>query len=333
MQSQDYPGAKWALGQRLGGVTDADVDAQFDAGAIVRTHVLRPTWHFVAPADLRWLQALTGPRVHVANGYQYRSLGIDDELARAARGIFERRLEGGRSATRDELGMALRDGGIEASAMRLGYLVSHAELEAVLVSGPRRGKLQTYALVEERIPAVPTRERDEALAELSRRYVEGHGPAQSIDLAWWSGLTLRDARRALEAASPPLVTETVGDRLFWVSPTSAGVGERRRDADGSPLVHLLPNYDELLIAFRDRSDAMDADLPSPARVAEVVLAHIVVRDGLVVGGWNRSDDGSRASLTLDLFVGFGHDERASLRAAVDRLERFLGRPVEASGFD
>jgi len=329
VQSQDYPNAKWAVGQRLVGAraTEAELDRAFDAGEIIRTHVLRPTWHFVAPEDLRWLLALTGPRVHQASGYQYRLLEIDAALAARARAVIEKALRGGVALTRDELGARMIEAGIEAKGLRLAYLVGHAELEAVICSGPRRGKRQTYALVDERIPPARPRTRDEALAELARRYVEGHGPAQVADLAWWSGLTRADARIALESATPPLVRERHGDRTFWLSPMQPVPRFR------PPVVHLLPNYDELLIAFRDRTDAMDPALPPPARVAQVVLAHIVVRDGLGVAGYRRRDEKSTTMVSIDQLVELDSAEKAGIRAAADRFEAFLGRPVELTGLD
>ena len=328
VQSQDYSGAKWALGQRVAGATEAEIDRAFDAGEIVRTHVLRPTWHFVAPEDLRWLLALTAPRVHQANAYQYRLLEIDDAVAGRAADVFRRVLAGGVAMTREELGIALGDAGIRATGMRLGYVVSHAELEAIVCSGPRRGRRQTYALVDQRVPPSPIFPREQALAELARRYVEGHGPAQAIDLAWWAGLTLRDARLALDAASPPLLRETVDGRAFFV-PSRAFVAPD----EPSPVVHLLPNYDELLIAFRDRTDGMDPALPPPARVAAEILNHVIVRDGLGVGGWRRTDDGRRVQVELNPLVPLTPEERRGVREALDRLSRFLARPVEATGLD
>jgi hypothetical protein len=289
---------------------------------------MRPTWHFVDPADIRWLLALTAPRVHQASAYQYKLLELDPATRARGRAVMEAALRGGKALTRDELGTALTGSGLPASAMRLGYFTADAELEGLICSGPRRGKRQTYALIEERVPPSRPRERDEALAEIARRYVEGHGPAQAIDLAWWSGLTLRDARLGLELATPPLVQESVGDRTFWASPD----GPAPAPIVG-PLVHLLPNYDELLIAFRDRSDSADPALPAPARVAQVILAHVIVRDGLVVGGWRRVDEGTSVRLEPNVLVDFRDEEQVALAAAIRRFETYLGRPVQVAGRD
>jgi hypothetical protein len=325
VQSQDYPNAKWAVAQRLDGALDAGLDRAFDAGEIVRTHVLRPTWHFVAPDDLRWLLALTGPRVHGANAYQYRLLEIDRALVARSRAVIEKALQGGVALTREELGARLNEAGIPAAGVRLAYLVGDAELEAVVCSGPRRGRGQTYALVDQRIPPARPRARDEALAELARRYVEGHGPAQAADLSWWSGLTVTEARVALESATPPLVRETFEGRTFYASPSEPAVPVRR------PIVHLLPNYDELLVAFRDRTDALDPGLPAAARVPQVILSHVVTRDGLVVGTYRRRDEPSATKLEIDLKVPLREDEARTLGSAIERFATFLGRPVETVG--
>jgi hypothetical protein len=334
VQAQDYPAAKWAVAQRVSGATDAGLDALFDAGAFLRLHVMRPTWHFVAPEDLRWLLALTGPRVQQASAYQYRQLGIDRPLARRAADVYERVLAGGLAMTKEELGRHLTEAGIAASGLRLTYLVGHAEAEAILCSGPRRNGKHTHALVEERAAPAPSRSRDEAIAELARRYVTSHGPAQDIDLAWWSGLTLADARRGLATASPALDHETIDGRTFWFAGDAGGGLEPASGAArAAPTVHLLPNYDELLVAFRDRSDALDPGLPAPARVADEILSHAIVRDGRVVGRWRRTVGDVAATVGLDRRVQLTDEEERSLEAAVDRYAAFLGRPVSVATFD
>jgi winged helix DNA-binding protein len=229
--------------------------------------------------------------------------------------------------TREELRRALTEAGVPGTSLRLGYMLIDAELEGVICSGPRKGRQQTYALLEERVPPSRPRERDEALAEVARRYVEGHGPAQVADLSWWAGLTKADARKGLELATPPLVREVIGERTFWVAPDAM-----RPTADvARPIVHLLPNYDELLVSFRDRTDAMDPGLPPPARVAQVILAHVIVRDALVVGGWRRIDEGSSVRIEPDLLVPLDASSQLALAGAVQRFETYLGRPVRWPG--
>jgi len=204
----------------------------------------------------------------------------------------------------------------------------HAELDGIVCSGPLQGRRQTYALVEALLPPTPTRARDEALAELAGRYVAGHGPARSIDLAWWSGLTIRDARRGLELAGPALARETVGGREFWTSASANDHASERQ-----PSVRLLPNWDELLVAFRDRGDAIDPGLSPAARAPMSLLANVVVRDGLVVGGWRRSQQGDAIRVTARLDVALDASERAALHSAAAELAAFLGRPGATVAID
>ncbi len=182
VQSQDYGGAKWALGQRTRNATEAELDRLFDEGAILRTHVLRPTWHFVTPADIRWLLELTGPRVKTKLAGRLRELEIDDGDVKRATAAFTAALTGGQHLTRPELADVLGKAGIAVGGQRLPHLIMRAELDGLVISGPRRGSQFTYALLEERVPKAPPLERDEALGELARRYFQSHGPAQIPEL-------------------------------------------------------------------------------------------------------------------------------------------------------
>jgi hypothetical protein len=190
VQSQDYAGAKWAVAQRARGCSDRDVELACDRGDIVRTHVMRPTWHFVAPADARWMLELTAPRVHAANAYYYRKLELSPRTFERSNAALALALEGGKHLTRVELARALAGAGIRAEGVRLAYLLMRAELDALICNGSRRGKQFTYALFDERVPRAAPLARDEALAELTRRYFTSHGPATVQDFAWWSGLTV-----------------------------------------------------------------------------------------------------------------------------------------------
>jgi DNA glycosylase AlkZ-like len=200
VQSQDYGGAKWAVAQRARGCSDADVEEACDRGDIVRTHVMRPTWHFVTSADARWMLELTAPRVHAANAYYYRQLELDERVFTKSHAALAAALRGGRHLTRVELGHALERAGIRAAGTRLAYVLMRAELDAVICSGPRRGKQFTYALFDERVPASKPLARDQALAELVRRYFASHGPATVQDFAWWSGLTVADGTKGIDLA-------------------------------------------------------------------------------------------------------------------------------------
>jgi len=322
VQAQDYAGAKWAVGQRVQGCADDDVEQAFRDGRILRTHVMRPTWHFVMPADIRWMLALTAPRVRAAMAYYDRKLELTDRLCGRSYSVMAKALAGGNHLTREELAVVLERAGIQAAGQRLGNLMLRAELDAVICSGPRRGKQFTYALLDERAPAARPLARDEALAELTSRYFSSHGPALPQDFAWWSGLTVADARRGIELAGRRLAPATVAGRTYWHAP--AAPPPRRR---GKP-VHLLPNYDEYLIAYKERSAVSERDpFRDFGRGDNLFANHFVLVDGRLVGGWRRLFEKKTAIVELRLPVALGAVERKALKAAADRFGAFLDLPA------
>ena len=321
VQAQDYAGAKWALGQRVQDADDAVVEQAFTEGEILRTHVMRPTWHFVAPADIRWLLALTAPRVNAVNAHMYRRLELDDTLFRRSNLAIAQALEGGQYLTRMELGAVLAQAGIVAEGMRLGYIVHRAELDAIVCSGPRRGKQFTYALLDERAPQAKSLERNEALAELTKRYFTSHGPAMAPDFAWWSGLTLADVREGLEMVKDSLIQKTIDNQTFWLSPDRPVVKAR------SPTAYLLPNYDEYLISYRDSRPAFEPKYAQLFMLRNVVFSHFVVVDGRVVGSWKRNFQKKTAIITLRLFEPLSEAQSRAIRAAAERYGSFLEMPV------
>lgn len=326
VQSQDFPGAKWALGQRMQGVSDAALDRAFDAGEILRTHVLRPTWHFVAPADIRWMLALTGPRVHRAMSYYCRQNGLDAKTLSRARTLIQRALRGETHLTRAELAAALKKAGIDALGVRLGLLVMHEELDGIICSGPRHGKQFTYALLDERVPPVPALSRDEALTALAVRYFTSHGPATVRDFVWWSGLTVKDARSGIEMAGKALAQENDHSLTYWSSPN-----ERARVRVPSPVVHLLPNYDECLIAYKDRGNVGHFPAqPDPRLMRLGVFAHQMLLDGRMIGSWRRSVGRSGVALEVVAYRTLTKGERAALSDAVARHARFMNTAATVS---
>jgi len=325
VQAQDYAGAKWGVGQRANGVTDADVDRACDEGAILRTHVMRPTWHFVAPADIRWLLALTAPRVHAATGSSNRKLGLDSRTFQRSERALERALRGGGYMTRPELKAVLRRVGIATDVQRLAHLMLHAELEQVVCSGPRRGKQFTYALFDERVPKARTWKREDALAELARRYFASHGPATLRDYAWWSGLTVGDARAGIAAVKPALAHEVIEGRGYWRAPS------RVTPLPAEPVAHLLPNYDEYLIAYKDR-DPVVGPQGSRNRVArpEDAFAHLLVIEGLLAGTWRRSVIGSVVVVDVTPYRRLPRRSLDAVAAAAESYGSFLETEVRLS---
>ncbi len=216
VQAQDYSLAKWALALRAPGSTDAEIEQACADGAIVRTHLLRPTWHFVAPADVRWLLALTSLRVHRINARIYRQLELDGAVFRRSDVALINALRGGRSLERDALRDVLRRARIRIDeGLRMSYVLMRAELDGVICSGPRRGKQFTYALLDERVPQTRPLDRPDAIVELSRRFFSSRGPATAHDFAKWSGLTVADARLGVEGAGRALESQEIDGKTYW----------------------------------------------------------------------------------------------------------------------
>ena len=324
VQAQDYGGAKWALSQRTTGSTDAQIERELDSGAIVRTHVLRPTWHFVVAGDLRWMLALTAPRVSQAMSYYNRQLELTPAVFLRSNAAIERALRGGKALTRLELRTALERAGLKIpTSQRLGHLMLQAELDALICSGPRRGKQFTYALIDERVPAAAPLERDESLLELARRYFATRGPATVHDFAWWSGLTIADVRRAIDIAGATLEQQSRGGKAYWMLRDRPALPRARRT------VHLLPNYDEYFIGFRDRS-AIGQRIGSTKSVTggNALIAHVIAVDGQLVGGWKRTMEKRSVVLEANVVVPLKREERTALAAEVHRFGDFIGAPVE-----
>ncbi len=323
VQSQDYPAALWSLGLRVKASRES-LECAFNTGAILRTHVLRPTWHFVTPDDIRWILALTAPRIKRAMASRDRELGLHDDLVVQTNTVIARALEGGKQLTRPEIGAALQAAGIAvADGSVLSHLVSRAELDGVVCSGARRGKQHTHALLEERVPRARVLERDEAVAELVCRYFASHGPATLNDFAWWSGLTVADGRRGLEAHGSRFVSEKVSGLTYWfASPAAAPTGAL------GPVALLLPNYDEFTVAYRSRELFYARELAwRPGPRDDVPFGNVIVVGGHVVGMWKASVVKERLRIEPRWFNPPSPREETAFTEAAERYAGHVGLPL------
>jgi len=324
VQSQDYGNAKWAIARRVHGrLVDADIERVIASGAILRTHVLRPTWHFVAREDARWMLELTAPRVNTAMNYHNRVLELDRSVFRRSNAALERALRDGEQLTRPELARVLRGARVDVSTgQRVGHLLMQAELDRVIISGARRGKQFTYALFDECVPSTPPRDRDEALADLALRYFRTRGPATLQDFGWWSGLTVADARRAVDINVRAIQRDISADRELWIAADAT-----RASARATRVAHLLPNYDELFVGFRDRlAFAERLRESSPNARVDALLGHMLFIDGQIVGGWRRTvAKGVHVEVRLPRPIT--PIEQTLVTREIERFGAFLGVPA------
>ncbi|MCI0434993.1 MAG: winged helix DNA-binding domain-containing protein [Gemmatimonadetes bacterium] len=323
VQAQEYAATKWALALRTRGSRDSDIEKDLDAGRIIRTHLLRPTWHMVTPDDLRWMLMLTGPRVIASSASYHRRLELDDAVFRRSRTILERALAGGGCLTRRALNALFVSAGMDTRPNRLAHILMHAELKGLICSGPRRGRDHTYMLLEERVPPVPSIDRDEALLRLATRYFTTRGPATARDFAWWSGLTMADARRALEIAAPSLQRSDGKTDTHWWALACEPLPR------SAPTAHLLPIYDEYFIGLRDRTAILQRLADAHTAIgSDASVAHFVFMDGQLVARWKVVSEKAGVRLAVDPLSRISAAARRRIGREVGRYGEFLGKPVE-----
>ncbi|MET0932483.1 MAG: winged helix DNA-binding domain-containing protein [Mycetocola sp.] len=317
VQAQEFAEAKWSLAERVRDCTDADVEEAFSRGDIVRTHVLRPTWHFLAREDARWILRLTRPRVHALNAYWYRRAELDDDVFARADDVFAGALAGGQFRTRRELAARLAEAGIEAAGPRLAYLLMHAELNELICNGPRRGRQHTYALFDDRVPvsAGDGRPYEAALDEFVFRYVRSHGPATVRDFATWSSLPVRDIREALVRLEDRLESLVEDGTSWYVARDTASVAAQPDRLKGA---FLLPMYDETIVAYQDLRVVLAHTPPRPD-----LIERAIVIDGLTVGTWRRTLNSDSVVVEANLFGALTEAQIPSLQNSVERFGRFL----------
>lgn len=338
MQAQEYAYALWATAQRrvpqharqhdvprAAGNSAADLASAADRGDILRTHVLRPTWHFVAPADARWLLTLTAPHIHRGNELYYRKAGLDAVTLARVHQVLAAELAGGRHRTRVQLQSALAEAGVEASGLRLTYAMMHAELEQVIISGASMGKQRSYALFDERVPASPIQDRASALKFLAERFLATRGPVSVKDFAVWSGLPMADARGGVASAvedSPERFEQVSVDGLgLWWEPATANY-----TAPSHPHVDLIQGYDEYVMSYFESKHLLftpSAQRQKPA----AALYHSVLIDSLLAATWKHVITAATAVIQIAPLRSLSPVEAAAVEGAVVDYGYFLGKPT------
>jgi hypothetical protein len=240
MQAQDYQMAIWGIGVRLAHSTDKEIETALDKGQIIRTHIMRPTWHFVSSGDIYWMLELTAPHIRTTLNAYSRSVGLDESTLFKCHKIFKTALRDNNHLTRDELMALLEKAKISTDGFRSVHIMFHAELNGIVCNGVKKGKNQTYALLEERVPKTKTISREEALAKLAQRYFSSHCPATIKDFAWWSGLPMKDVKSALEMIRSKFISETIDSETYWF--TNSTFAPTRDNST----TYLLPAFDEFL---------------------------------------------------------------------------------------
>jgi hypothetical protein len=323
VQAQDYPGALWAIGLRSANSTETEIEQAIGARAIIRTWPMRGTLHFVAPVDVGWMLELLTPPVIAASRRRQQQLELDDKTLARCRALFAKALQGGRQLTRDAMYSLLEDARISTGSQRGYHILWRLAQEGIICFAAREGKQPTFALLDEWVKPAKKLKRDEALAELTKRYFIGHGPATLQDFAWWSGLKISEAKAGLEMVASFLRKETDDTKAYWTSP------EPTVSPADVPIACLLPGFDEYMLGYTDRSAVLD-----PQHAQKLIpdnngrFLGTMILNGRVVGTWKRMLGKKAVVLTMEPFTPLRKAEKQAFAVAAERYGEFIGRPIK-----
>ena len=322
MQAQDYAMAKWAIGVRLPGSTDSLIETAIDNGEVLRTHLLRPTWHFVSADAIHWMLALTAAKIKAAMNSREKQLGLTEDIFTKSNTIMGNALSGGKHLTRELLLAELKKAKIAVDENRASHLLARGELDGILCSGATQNGKQTYALLEERAPQTRILTREESLAKLAHCYFSSRGPATIQDFAWWSGLSLTEARRGLETTKADFISETIDSQKYWF-PNSSGTPKVVQER-----VYMLPAYDEFIICYADRRAVVPYEEQSRLISDNGIFRPIIVIDGQVMGIWKRTIKKDQVLVEINLFKAPDKTGRNLIVAAARDYGCFLDKKFD-----
>ncbi len=323
MQAQDFLMAKWAVGLRLPGSSAEMFDSAFNAGEILRTHLMRPTWHFIAADDIHWLLELTAPKIRSSLGGRHRNLEITGKILLKSKALIEKALLKETFLTRDELAGVFVNAGIRTDGNRLSHLMLCAELDGLVCSGPLKGGKQTYKLLQEHVPRKRIFTRDESMAKLADRYFRSHGPATVQDFTWWSGLNTGDAKRALEMVRHSFLSEEYSSGQYWFSGDMAA-----KNPEDKTSLYLLPAFDEFLIGYRSRDAVLSLIHNKKVISDNGIFRPVILLNGQVAGLWRRTTKKEQIVFETELFTKDSGKIRSMLKHACEDYSRFLGKKLK-----
>ncbi|MES2678968.1 MAG: winged helix DNA-binding domain-containing protein [Bacteroidota bacterium] len=327
MQAQDLNMAKWALGIRVKNITETQVNNAIDKGEILRTHVLRPTWHLVSPKNIYWMLALTAPRIRATMKSRDKQLGLTEKIFAKSNSVIEKAFEKEDDLTRDDLIAALTKARIATNENRASHLFVHAELNGLLCSGKSKALKSTFALLEKRVKKPNTISKEEALAKLAGLYFKSHAPASLPDFTWWSGLSPVDSKIAVESIRKDLEELKLGEQTLFT------FGSVILPRNKKETIHLLPGFDELVISYKDRSAAITPDHNKRAISINGIFNPTLMVNGHVVGTWKRSIVKDKVFITPEFFAKPGSDLKEQIKKAAEDYGRFLNKEAKVAGIE
>lgn len=316
MQSQSLDLAKWAVGTRLQDKTVQDIDESLSSGKIIRTHILRPTWHFVSAEDIHWMFDLSNPRLKpIYQSYRRMSRGDEPLILRAA-SLMEKILSGGKHLTKESIGSELQMYNLTLDNISLGLAINYAEMEGLVINGEMRGKQQTFTLLEEFAPRKQTISKEEALERLARKFFTSHAPATIHDFSWWSGLSLTGCKQALELIKHDFVCEEINGRDFWMK------NDIRIPPANENSALLLPPFDEFVVSYKNRSELIDEAHYGKVMTKNGLFSPTVMLNGEIIGSWKKTVQKKMPKIELSFFEKTPKKVQQLFEPEIKRLEQF-----------
>ncbi len=318
IQAQDYHGSKWAMGTRLVDCKESDIDRSVQEKKIIRGWFMRGTLHFINAEDVHWLLDLLGPKLLSSGTGRNRQLGLSDAILDRSKLILSSALKGKKELTRNELSEILKESGIDTGEQRLYHILQHAALEKIIIFGTRKRNEFTFTLLDDWISMRKKKDRDAALTEMAKRYFTTRGPSTIADFAWWSGLALTECRRATELAGTTIQEEFINGQHYF------SIRRNNPDRIISDRIHLIPPFDEYVIAYKDRTDILVANLKRSVISSNGIFYPVILQNGKVIGTWKRKLNKDQLTISTGLFISKNKMNKKDILQAAENYARFLG---------
>jgi hypothetical protein len=313
---------KWAIGVRLPGSALSEIEAAIESGKIIRTHMLRPTWHFVSADDIYWMLELMAPYIKASLKSRHQELGLSETVVAKSNAILEKALSAEKHLSREALMAEFEKAQIAIDENRASHLLMRAELDGLICSGATKTGKQTYALLEARVPKTKPLGREEALAKLAKKYFSSHGPATLQDFTWWSGLPVGAARQAFEMVKSDFTSETIGSQTYWFTSLDNTIWS----SQGS--VYLLPAFDEFIISYTDRRAALLFEDHNKAVSNNGIFRPVIVVNGQVTGIWRRTLKKDKVVIETEAFEPLDNATKSLIEKAAIQFGHFLEKKAE-----
>lgn len=317
MQAQDYTMAKWAIGSRCD-ATEKSIEEAINSGKIIRTHILRPTWHFVSSEDIHWMMDLSGPQVKKIILSAAKKYDLDEKKLKKINASIEKILLYNKSLTREEI---IRELGFKkeivqnfSSTLIMGY----AELDGLVCNGNMKGRQITYSLLEEKVPKSKTKlTKEEGLAKLAKRYFESHGPATLPDFTWWSGFPATTAKLTVLSIESELDSVEVDGKKYWFKKGLTS------ELDTPKKIHFLPSFDEILISYKTREITIAKEHQANAFTNNGIFWPIIIENEKVIGIWKRTVKKEHTRIETSFFETISQKKKALILEAIKPFENYL----------